>query len=64
MGFFLRNRKDSDLYELNRLLPEVKSLCMALQKVKTLIRMLLQEQSDLGLHSLSRHICSKNLGSF
>ena len=29
----------------------------------TLIRLLLKEQSDLGLHSLSRYICSKDLGS-
>ena len=29
--------------------------------MKTLIRLLLQEQSDLGLHCLPRPICPKNL---
>ena len=31
--------------------------------MKTLIRLLLQEQSDLGLHCLPRPICPKNIGS-
>ena len=30
--------------------------------MKTLIRLLLQEQSDLGLHCLPRLVCPKTLG--
>ena len=39
----------------------VKKMEMELQTVKTLIRLLLEEQSDLGLHCLPTPICPKKL---
>ena len=37
---------------------------MEYQTVKTLIRLLLEEQSDLGLHCLHRPICPKSLDRY
>ena len=37
--------------------PEFTKCLSEYQSEKTLIRLLLQKQSDLGLHSLSRHFC-------
>ena len=42
----------------------VKKVQMELQTVKTLIRLLLEEQSDLGLHCLPRPICPKTEGHY
>ena len=45
----------------------IKKMQMEWQLMKTLIRLLLEEQSDLGLHCLPRSICPKTLdhyGSF
>ena len=37
----------------------VRKVQMELKRVKTLIRLLLKEQYDLGLHCFSRYICPK-----